>query len=129
MIGDVIILHLRSPEALETLRAHGNDLAAVLVELPQSRRPDLVPTSFLKNYVILLTQAGTALIFDEVVSGFRTHPGGAQALFGVHADIIAYGKAMGGGLPVAAIAGTAKFLDAIDGGMWSYGDESYPTSI
>ena len=129
LIGDVIILHFGSPEALETLRAHGNDLAAVLVELPQSRRPDLVPTSFLQELRHITTQAGTALIFDEVVSGFRTHPGGAQALFGVHADIIAYGKAMGGGLPVAAIAGTAKFLDAIDGGMWSYGDESYPTSI
>ena len=49
--------------------------------------------------------AGTALIFDEVVTGFRVHPGGAQALFGIRADIATYGKVIGGGLPIGVVAG------------------------
>ena len=70
------------------------------------------------------SRSGTALIFDEVVTGFRTHPGGAQALFGIQADMATYGKVIGGGLPIGALAGKARFMDALDGGMWQYGDGS-----
>ncbi|HWW74658.1 MAG TPA: aminotransferase class III-fold pyridoxal phosphate-dependent enzyme, partial [Pyrinomonadaceae bacterium] len=65
-------------------------------------------------------------IFDEVITGFRVHPAGIQGLFGIEADIVTYGKGIGAGLPVAVVAGKAAYLDAIDGGMWSYGDASYP---
>ena len=71
-------------------------------------------------------ETGAALIFDEVITGFRLHPGGAQALYGVRADLVTYGKAIGGGVPVAAIAGARRYMDAIDGGDWNYGDLSYP---
>jgi glutamate-1-semialdehyde aminotransferase len=67
-----------------------------------------------------------ALVFDEVVTGFRVHPGGAQALFGVRADIATYGKVIGGGLPIGMVAGSAKYLDALDGGQWRFGDDSGP---
>jgi amino acid adenylation domain-containing protein len=74
----------------------------------------------------IATDAGCALIFDEVVTGFRVAPGGAQEFYGVRADICTYGKIIGGGLPLAAIAGSADWLDALDGGDWQYGDDSYP---
>src|SRR5262249_42284394 len=71
-------------------------------------------------------ESETAFIFDEVVTGFRVHPGGAQALFGIRADLATYGKVAGGGMPIGILAGKAKFMDALDGGMWQYGDDSFP---
>ncbi|MCB0764569.1 MAG: aminotransferase class III-fold pyridoxal phosphate-dependent enzyme, partial [Flavobacteriales bacterium] len=69
---------------------------------------------------------GTALIFDEVITGFRMHPNGAQALFGIEADIGTYGKVIGGGMPVGAMLGKSEWMDALDGGHWQYGDDSVP---
>ena len=129
IVEDVLLLDFDTPQSLPLLKAHAHELAAVLVELPQSRRPDLQPVAFLRDLRQLTQEAGIALIFDEVVAGFRTHPGGAQALFGIRADLVTYGKAAGGGLPVGVVAGKASYMDAIDGGQWSYGDQSYPQSI
>ena len=70
----------------------------------------------------------TALIFDEIVTGFRVHPGGVQALFGIRADLVTYGKVVGGGMPIGILAGKAAFMDALDGGFWQYGDDSYPAA-
>ena len=61
-----------------------------------------------------------------MVTGFRLHPGGAQALFGVRADLATYGKVVGGGLPIGILAGTSRFMDALDGGTWRYGDDLVP---
>ena len=66
-------------------------------------------------------------IFDEVVTGFRSHPRGAQGLFGIEADLATYGKVVGGGFPIGVIAGKRQFMDALDGGHWQYGDDSIPT--
>jgi amino acid adenylation domain-containing protein len=129
LIGDVILSRFGDVEALAMIKAQAHELAAVLVELPQSRRPDFVPLDFIRELRKITADTGVALVFDEVVSGFRAHPGGAQALFGIQADLAAYGKAMGGGLPVAAIAGKAEYMDAVDGGVWNYGDDSYPAAI
>lgn len=54
------------------------------------------------------------------------HPGGAQALFGIKADLGSYGKVVGAGIPIGVIAGKREFMDALDGGFWQYGDDSYP---
>lgn len=70
--------------------------------------------------------SGAALIFDEMISGFRVAPGGAQEHFGVRADLAAYGKIAGGGLPLSLIAGAARFMDGVDGGQWRFGDDSVP---
>ena len=66
------------------------------------------------------------LVFDEMITGLRSAPGGAQELFGVRADLATYGKILGGGLQLAAVAGRAALLDGVDGGGWRYGDDSYP---
>jgi amino acid adenylation domain-containing protein len=126
MVEDIVALDYDSPASLDYLREHARELAAVLVEPVQSRRPDLQPMAFLHELREITERNSTALIFDEMISGFRAHPGGAQALFGVQADIATYGKIIGGGMPIGVVAGKAAFMDAVDGGMWDYGDASYP---
>jgi glutamate-1-semialdehyde 2,1-aminomutase len=113
------VLPYGTEEALEVIRQSGEELAAVLVEPVQSRRPDVRPKSFLQQLRRITERSGTALVFDEMITGFRLAQGGAQAWFDVRADLAVYGKAMGGGLPVAAVAGTPRYLNAIDGGAWS----------
>ncbi|BBD60567.1 amino acid adenylation domain-containing protein [Nostoc sp. HK-01] len=125
-IENVIVLNYGSPESLETLKAHTHELAAVLVEPIQSRRPDFQPKEFLYKLRQLTEEAGIVLIFDEVITGFRMHPGGIQAMWNIQADITTYGKALGSGLPIGVIAGKADFMDALDGGFWRYGDASSP---
>jgi glutamate-1-semialdehyde aminotransferase/acyl carrier protein len=126
MSENVLVLDYGRPETLELLETQGEELAAVLVEPVQSSRPELQPTEFLCKLRGLTEKSGTALIFDEMITGFRLHPGGAQAWFGVQADIATYGKVIGGGMPIGIVAGKAAYLDAVDGGMWTYGDDSYP---
>ncbi|MFI7207922.1 amino acid adenylation domain-containing protein [Micromonospora aurantiaca] len=126
-MNDVVVLEYGAPASLEAIRALGPDLAAVLVEPVQSRRPDLQPKEFLRELREVTRRTGTALIFDEIVTGFRVHPGGAQVWSGVEADLVTYGKVLGGGLPIGAVAGRAAFMDTIDGGQWNYGDDTTPT--
>ncbi|MET7245175.1 amino acid adenylation domain-containing protein [Methylobacterium sp. EM32] len=128
MVEDVIVLRYGDPEALDTLRHHAADLAAIVVEPVQSRDPSVQPRDFLHALRALTLESGTALIFDETITGFRVHPGGAQAHFGVTADIVTYGKVVGGGLPIGVVSGRAHYLDAVDGGDWQYGDDSGPTA-
>jgi glutamate-1-semialdehyde aminotransferase len=80
-----------------------------------NRHPSLQPFDFLRE-VRITAAAGAAFVLDEVVTGFRTHPGGIQALAGVRADLVTYGKVVGGGLPIGILAGSARFMDALDGG-------------
>jgi glutamate-1-semialdehyde-2,1-aminomutase len=124
----VIVLPYGEERALRTIEAHLGELAAVLVEPVQSRRPDLQPAAFLKSLRELTKNAGVPLIFDEVITGFRSHPGGAQAWFGIEADLATYGKVLGGGMPIGVVAGKRRFLDAVDGGGWRYGDDSVPAT-
>ncbi len=126
MAANVMVLDYGTPESLTILRTHAHELAAIVVEPVQSRRLDLQPKEFLQELRALTVASGTALIFDEIVTGFRAHPGGAQALFGVKADIATYGKVIGGGLPIGVVAGKAAYMDALDGGSWNYGDDSAP---
>jgi acyl transferase domain-containing protein/glutamate-1-semialdehyde aminotransferase len=126
MAENVIVLDYGDAAALDVIRAQGEELAAVLVEPVQSRRPDLQAREFVQELRQITTRSNTALVFDEVVTGFRVHPGGMQAVFGVKADIATYGKVLGGGLPIGIITGDARFLDALDGGTWRYGDDSVP---
>jgi acyl transferase domain-containing protein len=126
MFGDIRVLDYGTPEALEFIRENAGDLAAVLAEPVQSRRPDFQPREFLHQLREITAQNGCCLIFDEVITGFRTALGGAQEFFGVRADLATYGKVIGGGFPVGVIAGKREFMDALDGGAWRYGDDSIP---
>ncbi|MEH2065250.1 MAG: amino acid adenylation domain-containing protein [Nostoc sp.] len=123
---DVIVLDYGQPESLEILKTHAHELAAVLVEPIQSSRPDLQPQEFLLELRQLTQVTGTVLIFDEVITGFRMHPGGIQGLWNIQADLTTYGKTVAAGMPIGVIAGKAALMDTLDGGMWNYGDESYP---
>jgi len=123
----VLVLDYGTPETLQIIRERAHELAAVLVEPVQSRRPDFQPVEFLREVRRITADAGAALIFDEVITGFRSHPGGAQALFGIRADLATYGKVVGGGFPIGVIAGSRAYMDALDGGLWQYGDDSVPT--
>lgn len=128
-VEEVLVLEYGDPSALVMIEQHATDLAAVLVEPVQSRRPDWQPVAFLKQLRILTQEHGIALIFDEVITGFRMAPGGAQELFGVRADLATYGKVLGGGMPIGVVAGHSRYMDAIDGGFWAYGDMSYPQAM
>ena len=126
-VNDVVVLKYGDPESLKIIERLGDTLAAVLVEPVQSRNPSLQPREFLHGLRKLTAQNGTALIFDEMITGFRLHQGGAQVWYGVQADLAAYGKILGGGMAIGAVAGAARFMNAIDGGYWQYGDDSLPT--
>jgi amino acid adenylation domain-containing protein len=125
-VSEVIVLDYGNPQSLEILRSRGSEIAAVLVEPVQSRRLDLQPKEFLHQLREVASEIGAALVFDEVVTGFRVEPGGAQSYFGVRADLATYGKVIGGGLPIGVVAGSTKYMDALDGGSWQYGDASFP---
>lgn len=123
---DVLVLEYGNTQSLNIIKANRRKLAAVLVEPIQSENPALQPKEFLHQLRQLTQKLGIALIFDEMITGFRLHQGGAQAWFGVEADIATYGKVVGGGMPIGIIAGKKAYLNRIDGGMWNYGDNSYP---
>ncbi|MCW1886942.1 amino acid adenylation domain-containing protein [Luteolibacter flavescens] len=126
LVENMLVLDYADPSSLDILKAHAHELAAVMVEPVQSRAPGLQPRDFIHEVRAITKASGTALIFDEVVTGFRCHPGGAQAYFGVEADLATYGKVIGGGMPIGVLAGKREYMDALDGGSWSYGDDSFP---
>ena len=126
IVNDVLVLDYGTPRSLDIIKDYKHELAAVLVEPVQTNHLNLQPGEFLQKLRQLTKEAEIALIFDEMVSGFRIHSGGAQAWFGIKADIATYGKIVGGGMPIGIIAGKATYMNAIDGGMWNYGDSSYP---
>ncbi|PSU33662.1 hybrid non-ribosomal peptide synthetase/type I polyketide synthase [Photobacterium lutimaris] len=128
MIDDLVVLPYGEQVAIDYIREHGGDIAAVLVEGVQSRRPTLQPKAFLLTLRELTSVQGNVLIFDEVLTGFRIHQQGAQGWYGIQADMATYGKIAGGGLPCGIVAGKAEVMDVVDGGFWQYGDHSAPES-
>jgi glutamate-1-semialdehyde aminotransferase/acyl carrier protein len=126
MFENLLVLDYGTPESLEILRERADDLAGILVEPVRSRDPDFQPKDFLQEVRRITEKSETAFIFDEVVTGFRVHPGGAQAYFNIQADLATYGKVIGGGLPIGVVAGKAEYMDALDGGYWQFGDDSIP---
>ena len=125
-VQNMLILDYGTDETLKIIEERAHEIAAVLVEPVQSRRCDFQPIEFLKKLRAITTASKTVLVFDEVISGFRFHPGGVQAMFGIKADIGTYGKVVGGGLSIGVVAGEKQFMDALDGGWWQFGDDSIP---
>lgn len=91
-----------------------DEIAAIIVE-PVAGNMGLVPPAdgFLAGLREIATQFGTLLIFDEVMTGFRVHKGGAQTLFGIVPDLTALGKVIGGGLPVGAYGGKREIMEMV----------------
>lgn len=94
------------------LKANEGEVAAIIVE-PVAGNMGCVPPQkgFLEGLRTLCNQYGALLIFDEVMTGFRLAKGGAQELFGVNADIVTFGKVIGGGLPVGAFAARNEIMN------------------
>ncbi|TME23689.1 MAG: glutamate-1-semialdehyde-2,1-aminomutase [Chloroflexi bacterium] len=96
------------------LDSHRNNVAAVIVEPVAANMGVVAPVSgFLQGLRDLTERAGALLIFDEVITGFRVAPGGAQELYGVRPDLTVLGKIIGGGLPVGAYGGRADLMDLV----------------
>ncbi|MGW3263997.1 MupA/Atu3671 family FMN-dependent luciferase-like monooxygenase [Streptomyces sp. NPDC001056] len=125
-VADLTVLTYGSEEALEAIERDASRIAAVVVEPVQSRHPALQPVEFVRRLRELTRRHGIVLLFDEMLTGFRPAPRGAQELYGVVPDLATYGKLIGGGFPIGAIAGRADILDGVDGGYWDYGDDSTP---
>jgi len=97
-----------------TMDRHGSEIAAIIVEpIPGNMGVVLPDLEFLKGLRELTSRYGSLLIFDEVISGFRVGPGGAQGLYGITPDLTCLGKIIGGGLPVGAYGGKKAIMQSM----------------
>lgn len=125
-VADLLVLDYGEPASLEVIEEFAGEIAVVVVEPVQSRNPSPRPVEFVRKLRDVTRDHGIVLMFDEMLTGLRFAPGGAQEFYGVRADIATYGKALGGGFPIGAIAGRSDIMDGVDGGFWKYGDDSCP---
>ncbi|MEH6912391.1 MAG: aminotransferase class III-fold pyridoxal phosphate-dependent enzyme, partial [Oceanicoccus sp.] len=126
LVENVLVLEWDDPNFMEVLRENADELAALIIEPVQNRNPSLQTHVHFEEVRKLTKQENIALIFDEMITGFRLHPGGAQAYFGVEADMCCYGKIVSAGMSLAVLAGRGEYLDCFDGGPWEFGDSSFP---
>ncbi|NJA89367.1 glutamate-1-semialdehyde 2,1-aminomutase [Rhodocyclus tenuis] len=110
-----LVLPYNDVTALEAAFAeHGDKIAVVIVEAVVGNMNLIAPKpEFLKAMRELTKKNGSVLIFDEVMTGFRVGPQGAQGLFGIDADLVTLGKVIGGGLPVGAFGGKREIMEKI----------------
>ncbi len=113
--ADTLTLEYNNTEALETLfNEIGDEIACVIIEPIVGNMNLVVPKmEFLKTLRALCTKYGAVLIFDEVMTGFRVHLGGAQALYNIEPDMTTLGKIIGGGLPVGAFGGRKDMMSVL----------------
>lgn len=126
--GDTLVLEYGASRSLELIAENAGELACVIVEPVQARSLHLQPVAFLRELRSLTRDKDIALVFDDILVGFRIHQGGTQAFFDIRADMATFGKVIGGGLPIGVITGGARYLNAIDGGRWSAFDETGPAA-
>jgi len=136
-IDDCLTLKDMNPASLRVLRRRAKEIAAVLINPVQSFHPNLPPPSdtvlltsgvrktqdsasgyaeWLRTLREVCSECGIPLIFDEVFTGFRLAPGGAQEYFGVQADMVVYGKTVAGGMPIGLVCGKAALMRRFDPG-------------
>ena len=123
--GDTMVLPYNNPQAVaDAFFAKGDSIAAAIVEPVAGNMNLVVPEAeFLKVLREECERCGAVLIFDEVMTGFRVHRGGAQAMFGVAPDLTCLGKVIGGGLGVAAFGGRRAIMEKLAplGGVYQAG--------
>ena len=113
--GDTLTAAYNDLQSVRSLfEANPGKVAAVIVE-PVAANMGVVPPEpgFLEGLRALCDEFDSLLIFDEVITGFRLAPGGAQSYFGVRADLVTYGKIIGGGMPVGAYGGSRKLMELV----------------
>jgi glutamate-1-semialdehyde aminotransferase len=109
LVGGFAFNDLDSLEA--ALAGHPGEIAAVILEPAGASEPE---PGFLEGVIDRAHEAGALVIFDEIITGFRLAPGGAQERYGVRADLATYGKALGNGMPISALAGRAEVMGVLD---------------
>jgi glutamate-1-semialdehyde 2,1-aminomutase len=113
--ADTLVARYNDVDSVAAIfEAYPLEIGAVIVE-PVAGNMGVVParTGFLEGLRDLCDQHAALLIFDEVMTGFRVHPGGAQALYGIQPDLTALGKVIGGGLPVGAYGGRREMMQMV----------------
>jgi glutamate-1-semialdehyde 2,1-aminomutase len=134
-LDDCLTLKDLDPASLEVIRRRAHEIAAVLVNPVQSFHPNTPPpsdavlltsdvrkteesrdryTEWLMQLRLVCNAANVPLVFDEVYTGFRLAIGGAQAYFGVRADMVVYGKTVAGGLPIGVVCGRRDLMQRFD---------------
>jgi glutamate-1-semialdehyde 2,1-aminomutase len=114
-VGDTLVLPFNDLAAVEAVfEARGEEIAAILVE-PVPGNMGVVPpvSGFLQGLRAVTRRYGALLVFDEVMTGWRVHPRGAQVLYGIEPDLTCLGKVVGGGLPAAAYGGRRDLMERI----------------
>ena len=135
VLDDCLTLKDLDPASLEVLRSRAHEIAAVLVNPVQSFHPNTPPpndavlltsdvrrtadsrdryTEWLMQLRLVCSAVDVPLVFDEVYTGFRLAVGGAQAYFGVRADMVVYGKTVAGGLPIGVVCGRRSLMQRFD---------------
>lgn len=113
--AQTVVLPYGDADQLEALFARSGDTIAALIVEPVAGNMNLVapPPGFLQLARELCTRHGAVLIFDEVMTGFRVAPGGAQQRFGITPDLTTLGKVIGGGMPVGAVGGRRDIMEKL----------------
>ena len=124
-VQDTLVLPFNDPQAVEhALVKYSQEIAAVLLEpVPANAGLILPEKGYLQSLRDLTNKHQSLLIFDEVMTGFRLGPGGAQEVYGVRPDLSAFGKVIGGGMPVGAFGGRTEVMDFLspDGPVYQAG--------
>ncbi|MGC4021441.1 MAG: glutamate-1-semialdehyde 2,1-aminomutase [Cyclobacteriaceae bacterium] len=115
VVDDTLVASFNDFEEVERLfHENGNDIAAIIVEPVPGNMGCVIPKhGYLQHLRNLCNKYGAVLIFDEVMTGFRLSRGGAQELFDIQADLVTFGKVIGGGLPVGAFGGKKEIMSKI----------------
>ena len=127
----VMVAPYNSVTAFERMvRRYRNRLACVILE-PVMANSGIIPPEpeYLKRLVEIAHENEMLVIFDEVFTGFRVAPGGAQQAYGVEPDLSCWAKALGGGVPVSAVSGKAEYMDLIAPGRISFGGTYFANNL
>jgi len=131
VLDTVVVSPWNNLKALERImKRHRNEIAAIIME-PVMANSTVIPPEpdYLKGAREIATSNDALLIFDEVITGFRVAPGGAQQLYDVIPDLSTWGKALGGGLPIAALSGKKEYMELLAPGKVSYGGTYFANSL
>jgi glutamate-1-semialdehyde 2,1-aminomutase len=111
---NTLVVPYNNSQELHSLIKNEKDVAAVIVEPVMANMGLILPEkNFLKDIRKITSENDVVLIFDEVVTGFRMSPGGAQKFFSIEPDITTLGKALGNGFPIAAVGGKSEIMDML----------------
>jgi glutamate-1-semialdehyde aminotransferase len=111
----MLMLPYRDKNAYDLIRKYKDDLALVVIEPVQSSNPRLDNQEFLDGLREVCTECEVLLMLDEVITGFRIEYGGCQEYYDIKPDLVTYGKAVGGGLPIGVVAGSKHVMNTFSG--------------